>query len=135
MKKALITGITGQDGSYLAELLLAKGYEVWGLVRRSSSFNTSRVDHLYVALPLEEHAKLLDLVEVTSRECIDVKIVPDLLQFITLGARLEVHVVLAFRARASVAREAPVAGAERDEHAAGIEKQPYLVHGQLLFSR
>jgi len=45
-KKALITGITGQDGSYLAELLLSKGYEVHGLVRRSSSFNTSRIDHL-----------------------------------------------------------------------------------------
>ena len=48
MKKALITGITGQDGSYLAELLLGKGYEVWGLIRRSSSFNTGRIDHLYV---------------------------------------------------------------------------------------
>ncbi len=47
MKKALITGITGQDGSYLAELLVSKGYEVHGLKRRSSSFNTSRVDHLY----------------------------------------------------------------------------------------
>jgi GDPmannose 4,6-dehydratase len=47
MKKALITGITGQDGSYLAELLLAKGYEVHGLIRRSSSFNTARVDRLY----------------------------------------------------------------------------------------
>ena len=46
-KKALITGITGQDGSYLAELLLAKGYEVHGLIRRSSSFNTGRIDHLY----------------------------------------------------------------------------------------
>jgi GDPmannose 4,6-dehydratase len=46
-KKALITGITGQDGSYLAELLLAKGYEVHGLVRRSSSFNTGRIDHIY----------------------------------------------------------------------------------------
>ncbi len=45
--KALITGITGQDGSYLAELLLDKGYEVHGLIRRSSSFNTSRIDHLY----------------------------------------------------------------------------------------
>jgi Undecaprenyl-phosphate glucose phosphotransferase len=48
-----------------------------------------RVDHLYVALPLEEHAKLLDLIEITSRECIDVKIVPDLLQFLALRARLE----------------------------------------------
>jgi GDPmannose 4,6-dehydratase len=47
MKKALITGITGQDGSYLAELLLKKGYEVHGIIRRSSSFNTSRIDHLY----------------------------------------------------------------------------------------
>jgi GDPmannose 4,6-dehydratase len=47
MKKALITGITGQDGSYLTELLLAKGYEVHGIIRRSSSFNTDRIDHLY----------------------------------------------------------------------------------------
>lgn len=47
MKKALITGITGQDGSYLAELLIEKGYEVHGMKRRSSSFNTSRIDHLY----------------------------------------------------------------------------------------
>jgi GDPmannose 4,6-dehydratase len=47
MKKALITGITGQDGSYLAELLLEKGYEVFGIVRRSSTFNTDRIDHLY----------------------------------------------------------------------------------------
>jgi GDPmannose 4,6-dehydratase len=46
-KKALITGITGQDGSYLSEFLLEKGYEVYGLIRRSSSFNTSRIDHLY----------------------------------------------------------------------------------------
>lgn len=47
MKKALITGITGQDGSYLAEFLLAKGYEVHGIIRRSSSFNTGRIDHIY----------------------------------------------------------------------------------------
>lgn len=47
MKRAFITGITGQDGSYLAELLLAKGYEVHGLIRRSSSFNTGRLDHIY----------------------------------------------------------------------------------------
>ncbi|MFH1402702.1 MAG: GDP-mannose 4,6-dehydratase [Candidatus Altiarchaeota archaeon] len=48
MKKAFITGVTGQDGSYLAELLLSKGYEVHGLIRRSSTFNTSRIDHIYV---------------------------------------------------------------------------------------
>src|SRR5512134_2370945 len=47
MKRALVTGITGQDGSYLAELLLAKGYEVHGIIRRASSFNTGRLDHIY----------------------------------------------------------------------------------------
>jgi len=46
-KRALLTGITGQDGSYLAELLLEKGYEVHGIIRRSSSFNTARIDHIY----------------------------------------------------------------------------------------
>ena len=48
MKKALITGINGQDGSYLAELLLEKGYEVHGVIRRSSTFNTERIEHLYI---------------------------------------------------------------------------------------
>ena len=47
MKTALISGITGQDGSYLAEFLLQKGYEVHGILRRSSSFNTGRIEHLY----------------------------------------------------------------------------------------
>src|SRR5688572_11014340 len=47
MKRALITGITGQDGSYLAEFLLGKGYEVHGIQRRTSTFNTSRIDHIY----------------------------------------------------------------------------------------
>ena len=47
MKKALVTGITGQDGSYLLEILLEKGYEVHGIIRRSSSFNTGRIDHIY----------------------------------------------------------------------------------------
>ena len=47
MKKALITGVTGQDGSYLAEFLLEKGYEVHGIKRRASLFNTARVDHIY----------------------------------------------------------------------------------------
>ena len=46
-KKALITGVTGQDGSYLAELLLSNGYEVHGIIRRASTFNTSRLEHLY----------------------------------------------------------------------------------------
>lgn len=56
-KKALITGLTGQDGSYLAELLLSKGYEVHGLIRRASTFNTSRIDHIYVD-PHETGARL-----------------------------------------------------------------------------
>jgi GDPmannose 4,6-dehydratase len=57
MKRALITGITGQDGSYLAEFLLEKGYEVHGLIRRSSTFNTSRIEHLYKD-PHEKDSKL-----------------------------------------------------------------------------
>jgi GDPmannose 4,6-dehydratase len=56
-KRALITGITGQDGSYLAELLLSRGYEVWGMVRRSSSINTWRIDHMYEP-PWEEERRL-----------------------------------------------------------------------------
>ena len=54
MKKALITGITGQDGSYLAEFLIEKGYEVHGIVRRSSSFNTERIDHILPVSRLHE---------------------------------------------------------------------------------
>src|SRR5271154_1971147 len=57
MKKALITGITGQDGSYLADLLLDKGYEVHGIIRRASTFNTSRIDHIYQD-PNQPNAKL-----------------------------------------------------------------------------
>ena len=57
LRKALVTGITGQDGSYLAELLLSKGYEVHGLIRRSSQFNTGRIDHLYVD-PHEHETRL-----------------------------------------------------------------------------
>jgi GDPmannose 4,6-dehydratase len=59
MKKALITGITGQDGSYLAELLLGKGYEVYGIIRRSSSFHTGRIDHLYKDLHERPALKLV----------------------------------------------------------------------------
>ena len=69
MKKALITGVTGQDGAYLAELLLDKGYEVHGIKRRSSSFNTARIDHLYVD-PHEHSARFFmhygDLTDATN---------------------------------------------------------------------
>src|SRR2546422_9446409 len=57
MKKALITGITGQDGSYLTELLLSKGYIVYGIIRRSSSFNTGRINHVYED-PHDPNAKM-----------------------------------------------------------------------------
>src|SRR5690606_16724200 len=57
MKRALITGITGQDGSYLTELLISKGYEVHGIIRRSSTFNTDRIDHIYVD-PHRSEAKM-----------------------------------------------------------------------------
>ncbi|MDO7678538.1 MAG: GDP-mannose 4,6-dehydratase, partial [Pirellulales bacterium] len=59
MRRALVTGVTGQDGSYLAELLLSKGYEVHGIVRRSSSFGTQRIEHLYN--PLEHQRGSLKL--------------------------------------------------------------------------
>lgn len=58
MKRALITGITGQDGSYLAEFLLEQGYEVHGIKRRASSFNTQRIDHIYQD-PHTDHARLI----------------------------------------------------------------------------
>lgn len=80
MKKALITGITGQDGSYLAELLIEKGYQVHGIMRRSSSFNTERIDHIYQD-PHEEEKKLVlhygDLTDSSNLNRILEKVVPD----------------------------------------------------------
>ena len=74
MKRALISGITGQDGAYLAELLLAKGYEVHGIKRRASSFNTERVDHLYQD-PHEGHQRFFlhygDLTDAINLICIN----------------------------------------------------------------
>ena len=61
MKKALITGITGQDGSYLAEILLEKGYEVHGIIRRSSSFNTGRINHIINDEQYDNEGNILDL--------------------------------------------------------------------------
>ena len=80
MKKAIITGITGQDGSYLAELLLTKGYEVHGIKRRASSFNTQRIDHLYQD-PYTPHRHLHlhygDLTDSTNLIGIIQKVQPD----------------------------------------------------------
>jgi len=93
MKKALITGITGQDGSYLAELLLEKGYHVYGLVRRSSSFNTQRIDHLYQD-PHEGDVRLRlvygDLHDASSINQILRRIRPD--EIYNLGAQSHVRV-------------------------------------------
>lgn len=66
MKRALITGITGQDGSYLAEFLLSKGYEVHGIIRRSSTFNTTRIDHLYQDVREEETRLFLHHGDITD---------------------------------------------------------------------
>ncbi|MGL4340623.1 MAG: GDP-mannose 4,6-dehydratase [Rhodoglobus sp.] len=65
-KRAIITGITGQDGSYLAELLLAKGYEVHGFIRRSSTFNTSRIDHIYEKPQAEGQRLILHFADLTD---------------------------------------------------------------------
>src|SRR5687767_8673329 len=93
MPKALITGITGQDGSYLAEFLLAKGYEVHGLVRRSSSFNTDRIEHLYRD-PHDPEARLFlhygDLIDGTGLREILTRVVPD--EVYNLGAQSHVRV-------------------------------------------
>ena len=92
-KKALITGITGQDGSYLSEFLLGKGYEVYGIIRRSSSFNTGRIDHLYID-PHEKnvHLKLVfgDLNDASSLSRIVRDIKPD--EIYNLAAQSHVRV-------------------------------------------
>ena len=92
-KKAFITGITGQDGSYLAELLLGKGYEVHGLIRRSSSFNTGRIDHIYQD-PHTESQKLFlhygDLVDGIKMMELIQEIKPD--EIYNLGAQSHVQV-------------------------------------------
>jgi GDPmannose 4,6-dehydratase len=92
-KKALITGITGQDGSYLTEFLLGKGYEVYGIIRRSSSFNTSRIDHLYIDPHEQEvHLKLVfgDLNDASSLSRIVRDIKPD--ELYNLAAQSHIRV-------------------------------------------
>ena len=94
-KVALITGITGQDGSYLAEFLLGKGYEVHGLIRRSSSFNTARIDHIYQD-PHESDPKLHlhfgDLIDGVGLTNLIREISPD--EIYNLGAQS--HVMVSF---------------------------------------
>ena len=92
MKKALITGITGQDGSYLTELLLDKGYEVYGIIRRSSTFNTDRIDHLYEDPHLNPKLKLIygDLTDGGNLSTILNDVQPD--EVYNLGAQSHVRV-------------------------------------------
>ncbi len=93
MKKALITGITGQDGSYLTELLLEKGYEVHGIIRRSSSFNTGRIDHLYNDPEMLDKKLFLhygDLVDTSNMNRLLEKIEPD--EIYNLAAQSHVKV-------------------------------------------
>ena len=93
MKTALVTGITGQDGSYLAELLLAKGYQVHGLVRRSSSFNTERIDHIYEDphAPVRRlHLHYGDLSDASNLSRLIERIQPD--EVYNLGAQSHVKV-------------------------------------------
>jgi GDPmannose 4,6-dehydratase len=93
MKKALITGITGQDGSYLTELLLEKGYDVHGIIRRSSTFNTSRIDHLYKDphnLGVKLHLHYGDLSDGSNLNRLLEKITPD--EIYHLGAQSHVRV-------------------------------------------
>jgi GDPmannose 4,6-dehydratase len=93
MKKALISGITGQDGSYLTEILLDKGYEVHGIIRRSSSFNTKRIDHLYANKDLIDKKLFLhfgDLVDTSSLNRLLEKIEPD--EIYNLAAQSHVKV-------------------------------------------
>ncbi|MEO8549572.1 MAG: GDP-mannose 4,6-dehydratase [Kofleriaceae bacterium] len=93
MKKALITGITGQDGSYLAELLLAKGYEVHGVVRRSSSFNTERLEPIYQDPHVSDYKLRLhygDLEDGSSLSNLVTKVKPD--EVYNLGAQSHVRV-------------------------------------------
>jgi len=93
MKKALITGVTGQDGAYLAELLIEKGYEVHGVKRRSSSFNTGRIDHLYQDPHVEDQRFILhygDLTDSTNLIRIIQEVQPD--EIYNLGAQSHVRV-------------------------------------------
>jgi GDPmannose 4,6-dehydratase len=92
VKKGLITGITGQDGSYLAELLLKKGYQVWGIVRRSSSFHTGRIDHLYKDPHKQPPLRLVygDLTDGGNLSTIINEIKPD--EIYNLGAQSHVRV-------------------------------------------
>jgi GDPmannose 4,6-dehydratase len=136
MKRALITGITGQDGSYLTELLLEEGYEVYGIIRRSSSFNTDRIDHLYQD-PHEPETRLRllygDLNDSSSLNTILRKVQPD--EIYNLGAQSHVRVsfdVPEYTAEVSGVGVVRILEAIRE---AGIQPKFYQASSSELFGR
>jgi GDPmannose 4,6-dehydratase len=135
-KRALITGITGQDGSYLTELLLEKGYEVYGIIRRSSSFNTDRIDHLYQD-PHEPQTRLRlmygDLNDSSSLNTILRKVQPD--EIYNLGAQSHVRVsfdVPEYTAEVSGVGVVRILEAVRE---AGIKPKFYQASSSELFGK
>jgi GDPmannose 4,6-dehydratase len=135
-KRALITGITGQDGSYLTELLLEKGYDVYGIIRRSSSFNTDRIDHLYQD-PHEPQTRLRlvygDLNDSSSLNTILRKVEPD--EIYNLGAQSHVRVsfdVPEYTAEVSGVGVVRILEAVRE---AGIKPRVYQASSSELFGK
>ena len=131
---AFITGITGQDGSYLAELLLSKGYEVHGLIRRSSSFNTSRIDHIYQD-PHENdtslHLHYGDLIDGVGLTNLIREIKPD--EVYNLGAQSHVQVSFAMPQYTGQVDAVGAVGLLEAIHSSGIETRFYQASTSELF--
>lgn len=126
-KKALITGITGQDGSYLADLLVEKGYEVHGIVRRSSMFNRSRIEHLRKNPDVYEKQLFLhyaDLQDVTSLRRIFASVEPDEVYHLAGQS----HVGLSFEIPESTVQEVAIATLSLLEICLDLPKKPKLFH-------
>ena len=97
MKKALITGITGQDGAYLTEFLIGKGYEVHGIKRRASSFNTHRIDHLYQDQHLKNRRLILHYGDMTDSSNL-IKLVQQIQPDEVYNLAAQSHVAVSFEA-------------------------------------
>jgi len=133
-KVAFITGITGQDGSYLAELLLEKGYEVHGLIRRSSTFNTSRIDHIYQD-PHEKNTKLFlhygDLIDGVGLTNLIREIKPD--EVYNLGAQSHVQVSFTMPQYTGQVDAVGVVGLLEAIRSSGIDTRYYQASTSELF--
>ena len=136
MKRALITGITGQDGSYLAEFLLSKGYEVHGLIRRSSTFNTSRIDHIYQD-PHDPNPKLLlhygDLIDGVGLTNLIREIQPS--EVYNLGAQSHVQVSFSMPQYTAQVDAVGAVGLLEAIRSAGIETRFYQASTSELFGK